>query len=249
MDLPDKKYKLIYADPPWSYDNKKMFGKFRNKKGFVNGGCESKYPTMDLNELISLDINKISMKDCILFLWGTTPMLPEAFELLISWGFKYKTAIYWRKIMSLGMGFWFRGQVELCLLGVKGNIRAFHSQKPNFIQTKVREHSKKPDQIYGMIEELGFEPKIELFEGQKPQISRRIKKFHEKTIRQPFLEITHKRNFKGTVVKGIIKRDFLSLNVPILHLEVSEFLSKRFPEIAVHLIRDLLGEIERPNNK
>ncbi|MBU0898666.1 MAG: hypothetical protein KKB03_04155 [Nanoarchaeota archaeon] len=86
---------------------------------------------------------------------------------------------------------------------------------------------------------------IKLFEGKKPLIARRIRKFHEKTIRQPYLEITQKRNFKGTPIKPIIKKDFLSLNVPILHLEVSEFLSKRFPEIAVHLIRDLLKEIEK----
>ena len=65
--------------------------------------------------------------------------------------------------MSLGMGYWFRGQVEVCLIGIKGNIKAFRSQKPNVIQTKVREHSRKPDEMYGIIEELELEPRIELF--------------------------------------------------------------------------------------
>ena len=86
---------------------------------------------------------------------------------------------------------------------------------------------------------------VSLFEGKRPQISRRIKKFHEKTIKQPYLEVTYKRNFKGTPVKPIIKRDFLSLGYPILHLEVSEFLSKRFPEIASQIIKSLLEEIEK----
>ncbi|MFH1444939.1 MAG: hypothetical protein ABIF08_00465 [Nanoarchaeota archaeon] len=93
------------------------------------------------------------------------------------------------------------------------------------------------------------DPKIELFEGKKPLIARRIKKFDEKTIKQPYLEITYKKNFKGTVIKNIIKKDFLSMNVPILHLEISEFLSKRFPEIAIHIIRNLLADIEADRKK
>jgi len=69
--------------------------------------------------------------------------------------------------MSLGMGFWFRGQVEVCLLGVKGKIKAFRCQKANFIQSRAREHSRKPDELYELIESLGFNPKIELFARKK----------------------------------------------------------------------------------
>jgi N6-adenosine-specific RNA methylase IME4 len=65
--------------------------------------------------------------------------------------------------MSLGLGYWFRGQVEVCFLGVRGNIKAFRSQEPNFIQTKARAHSQKPDHLYGIIETLNLNPKIELF--------------------------------------------------------------------------------------
>jgi len=71
-----------------------------------------------------------------------------------TWGFKYKTAIFWRKIMSLGMGFWFRGQVEMLLLGIKGKVKAFRCQKVNFLQTRVKAHSEKPIEIYEWIEQL-----------------------------------------------------------------------------------------------
>lgn len=156
IPFPDTKYKCILADPPWSYSNKKTGGD-------LTAGAESKYHTMELQDICEMDIQSISEKDSCLFLWATTPLLPEAFQVLSSWGFKYKSALYWRKIMSLGMGYWFRGQVEVCLFGVRGNLKAFHSQEPNFIQSKVRAHSQKPDHIYGVIERLDLNPKIELF--------------------------------------------------------------------------------------
>jgi N6-adenosine-specific RNA methylase IME4 len=84
-----------------------------------------------------------------------------------AWGFKYKTTIYWRKIMSLGMGFWFRGQVEVCLMGIRGDVKAFRCQKPNFIQSKVRAHSQKPEELWNLIEpeldKYKLSPRIELF--------------------------------------------------------------------------------------
>ena len=156
LELPNEKYKCILADPPWSYDNKKTGRDMKH-------GAEAKYPTMALEDICNMDVRGISKKDSCLFLWATTPLLPDAFEVLNAWGFKYKTAIYWRKIMSLGMGYWFRGQVEVCLLGTRGNLKAFRSQEPNFIQSKARKHSQKPDHLYGIIETLDLDPKIELF--------------------------------------------------------------------------------------
>jgi len=84
-------------------------------------------------------------------------------KVMNAWGYKYKTKIYWRKIMSLGMGFWYRGQVEELWLGIKGKIKAFRIQKPDFIETKARKHSQKPDEAYNLIEMSGLNPKIELF--------------------------------------------------------------------------------------
>jgi len=160
----NKQYKLIYADPAWSYDNKKTGGS-------MISGSESKYPTMPLEDIKNLPIKNISSKDSVLFMWATVPLLPEAFEVMKEWGFQYKTSIFWRKIMSLGMGFWFRGQVEVLLFGIKGKIKAFRCQKCNFIQSKVRKHSQKPNEVYGLLEEIsdkeGLNPKIELFARER----------------------------------------------------------------------------------
>lgn len=80
----------------------------------------------------------------VIFLWVTNPLLEEGMELLKAWGFKYKTMLTWRKIMSLGMGFWFRGQTEHILFGVKGKVKPFRMQVANFHQSKVGKHSQKP---------------------------------------------------------------------------------------------------------
>ncbi|GAI63912.1 unnamed protein product, partial [marine sediment metagenome] len=93
--------------------------------GSMKSGSAAKYPTMSLEELKQLPVQKIAAKDSILFLWTTTPLLDETFEIMKAWQFAYKTAIYWYKIKSWGLGFWFRGEVELCLLGIRGKVKAF----------------------------------------------------------------------------------------------------------------------------
>ena len=162
------KYKVIYADPPWSYKNKKT--------GRTNGnqpegsGAHTKYPTMSLDEIKALPIKNISEKNSILFLWATVPLLPEAFEVMESWGYRYKTMITWHKIMSLGMGYWFRGQTEHLLLGVKGNIKAFRQQVPNFYQSKALRHSEKPEYFRELIDKAIPESnRIELFARKKTE--------------------------------------------------------------------------------
>lgn len=160
MLFPTGNYKTIVADPPWQYRNK-------NTGGSMISGSNAKYPTLSLEEICNLPIPDISDKNCVLFLWSTTPLNDYAFEVMKAWKFQYKTKIYWRKIMSLGMGFWFRGQVEECLIGIKGNVKAFRCQKPNFIQSKVRNHSQKPEEFFQLIEpeieKYNLNPKIELF--------------------------------------------------------------------------------------
>lgn len=133
----------------------------------MNSGSASKYPTMALESIKNLRVSDIAHKDSVCFLWATVPLLPEAMEVLKAWGYKYKTALFWRKIMSLGMGFWFRGQMEILLMGVRGKIKAFRIQRVNFIQAKVRKHSQKPDEFRELIEITGLSPKIELFARQK----------------------------------------------------------------------------------
>ncbi len=157
-----KKYQIIYADPPWSYRNK-------NTGGSMKSGAIAKYPTMTTDEICQLPIRDITAKDSVLFLWATVPLIQDAFKVMEAWGYKYKTMLTWRKIMSLGMGFWFRGQTEHLLLGVKGKVKAFRIQKANFVECKVLKHSQKPQQFRDLIEMTGLNPKIELFARQKTE--------------------------------------------------------------------------------
>jgi len=159
-----KKYNILYIDPPWSYHNK-------NTGGSMKSGSAAKYSTLTMEEIYDLPVSQIADKDSVLFLWATVPLLPEAFSVMKKWGFKYKTAIFWRKIMSLGMGYWFRGQVELLLLGVRGKVKAFRCQKPNFIQCKVLKHSEKPEGFRQLIMKAASKirnpRRIELFATKK----------------------------------------------------------------------------------
>lgn len=158
LPFPDKKYSVIYADPPWEYKNK-------NTGGSMNSGASSKYPTMSIEEICNLPVGNICNNDAALFLWATVPLLNHGFDVLAAWGFTYKTSFVWRKIMSRGMGFWFRGQVEVLLLGIRGKVKAFRMQIPNFYQSSVAgmRHSQKPSRFYEIIEDTGLEPRIELF--------------------------------------------------------------------------------------
>jgi len=154
------KYQIIYADPPYSYRNKKTGGS-------MISGSEAKYPVMSIDEICALPIKRIADKNSALFLWVTCPMQREGMAIMDAWGYQYKTKIYWRKIMSLGMGFWFRGQVEELWLGIHGEVKAFRKQVPNFIQTKVLKHSEKPVEFRELIESVDLKPRIELFARQK----------------------------------------------------------------------------------
>ena len=157
-----QKYKLVYADPPYQYRNTTTG---RNN----TSGAASKYETISLEELCKYPIEKICEKKAALFLWCTTPLLPDGLTLMRNWGFQYKTTIYWRKIMSQGLGNYFRGQVEVLLVGTKGGLTPFYCQKANFIQTKVGKHSQKPEGIYELLELLDLNPKIELFARDRRQ--------------------------------------------------------------------------------
>lgn len=138
-----KKYNVIVADPPWAYRNK-------NTGGSMKSGANAKYETLTVDEVCALNIP--ADKNCILFLWITTPLMDEGFKVLKAWGFKYKTMITWRKTASLGLGYWFRGQTEHVLVAIKGNVKALRHQAPNFIEAKARKHSEKPEEFWELIE-------------------------------------------------------------------------------------------------
>lgn len=160
----DKKYSIIYADPPWRFCTYSDKGKGRS--------AERHYPTMPKDEIQKLPISRISAKDSVLFLWATAPCLIEAFELIRSWGFTYKTVGFtWikqcRKSEKLftGMGYYTRANAEYCLLATKGRVleRKSHSVS-SVIISHIREHSRKPDEARKRIVELfGDILRIELF--------------------------------------------------------------------------------------
>lgn len=158
-----KKYSIIYADPPWRY----------NQKG-VNGAAEKHYPTMSIDELCALPVAEISASDSVLFLWTTFPQLPSALQLIKAWGFSYKTVGFvWlkknRKSDSwlCGMGLWTRGNAEICLLATKGHPKRKAANVHQFIISPIREHSRKPDEAREKIVALmGDLPRIELFARQ-----------------------------------------------------------------------------------
>lgn len=156
-------YQIIYADPPWRYD----------QKG-VEGAAEQHYSTMSQEDICRLPIKSISAKDSILFLWATFPQLPAALQVISAWGFKYKTvAFLWlkknRKADSwfFGLGFWTRGNAEVCLLATRGHPKRKSANIHQFIISPIEAHSKKPDIVRDRIVELaGDVPRIELFARQ-----------------------------------------------------------------------------------
>lgn len=161
-----KQYNVIYADPPWRYEQRSL-----------QGAAEKHYPTMSIDELCALPVMSIAAKDCILFLWTTFPMIPEALRLIEAWGFKYKTvAFVWLKqnrkspTWFYGLGFWTRGNAEICLLAKRGSPKRQSASVHQFIISPIEEHSKKPDVTRERIVALmGDVPRIELFARQKTE--------------------------------------------------------------------------------
>ena len=168
IPFPNKKYQIIYADPPWSYQDKALAG---------NRGAGCKYPTQSAEWLNSLPVKDIADKDCILFLWVTMPKLNECFDLIKAWGFEYKTSAFvWvkrNKISStwfMGMGRWTRANAEICLLATKGKPKRINAGVHSIIDTPIERHSKKPDCTKDKIIKLcGDLPRIELFARQKTE--------------------------------------------------------------------------------
>lgn len=161
--MKSKKYQIIYADPPWEY---RLF----SRKG-TSRTAASHYDTMRLVDIYELPIYKIADKNCVLFLWATLPAIKEALHTIKFWGFDYKTVGFvWVKKNKKkdswfwGMGTWTRANAELCLIATKGNIKPISHSVHQIIDSKIREHSKKPDEVRKRIVELmGNLPRIELF--------------------------------------------------------------------------------------
>ena len=163
IPFPDKKYNIIYADPPWSFKTYSDKGKDRSP--------DKHYSVMSLQDIKDLPIQDIVDDNCILFMWVTFPLLKEGFEVIDDWGFTYKTVAFnWvkknKKTNSWfwGLGYWTRANAELCLLATKGTIKRQSASVHQVIDTPIERHSKKPDIVRDKIVELlGDLPRIELF--------------------------------------------------------------------------------------
>lgn len=160
-----RKYRTILADPPWQFQNRT--GKMAPEHKRLN-----RYGTLDMEAIKSLPVARIADEPAHLYLWIPNAMLPEGLEVMRCWGFSYKSNIVWHKVRKdggpdgRGVGFYFRNVSELLLFGVRGkNARTLAPGRTqvNFLATQKREHSRKPDEMYPIIEACSPGPRIELF--------------------------------------------------------------------------------------
>jgi N6-adenosine-specific RNA methylase IME4 len=151
--LPDGPFRVIVADPPWAYDKRPHDPGHRGA---------SPYPSMSLEDIKALPIAARAHSDAVLWLWTTNAHLPVAFEVVTAWGFVHKTILTWVKD-RIGVGDWLRGQTEHCLLTVRGKPTVVLTNQGTVIHGTCREHSRKPEEFYQLVETLCPGSKLELF--------------------------------------------------------------------------------------
>ena len=166
-----KKFSTILADPPWQFQNRT--GKVAPEHRRLN-----RYSTMTLEEIMALPVPDLATEVAHLYLWVPNALLPEGLSVMNSWGFSYKSNLIWHKIRKdggsdgRGVGFYFRNVTEMILFGVRGkNARTLPPgrRQVNFLASRKREHSRKPDEQYKIIESCSPGPYLELFaRGARP---------------------------------------------------------------------------------
>ncbi|MDR3557073.1 MAG: MT-A70 family methyltransferase [Syntrophobacteraceae bacterium] len=162
------RFGTILADPPWRFAN-------RTGKMAPEHKRLSRYGTLGLEEIFELPVNELLLAQSHLYLWVPNALLREGLEVMKKWGFSYKTNIVWYKVRKdggpdgRGVGFYFRNVTELVLFGVRGSLRTFKPGRTrvNIISTRKREHSRKPDELYDIIERCSPGPYLEMFARQK----------------------------------------------------------------------------------
>ncbi len=149
---PSGPFRCIVADPPWEY----------RESGGGNRVVSAHYPTMTTDDICALPVP--AADDAVLYLWATAPKLEEALRVLTAWGFRYKTHAVWDKEI-IGMGYWFRGQHELLLVGTRGKVKAPAQELrvSSVIRERRTVHSRKPELVQDMIERWFPGPRLELF--------------------------------------------------------------------------------------
>lgn len=154
-----KRFRVILADPPWRFETWSQLRQTR--------APAAHYAVMRLEEIKALPIARVAAEDSLLFLWATSPMLPEALDVMAAWGYAYRSGACWTKDKQ-GLGYWFRGQHELLLLGVRGKVPAPRPENrpSSWINAPRRAHSQKPDEAHAVIEQMATGPYLELFGRQ-----------------------------------------------------------------------------------
>jgi N6-adenosine-specific RNA methylase IME4 len=158
----DRRYAVLCADPPWHFE-------VYNEESGVERAAGNYYPTMSLDEICALPVLSLAAPDAILFMWTTAPHLQESFQVLAAWGFEYKTNAVWVKD-KIGLGYFVRNQHELLLVATRGDMPSPSpaNRPPSVISAPRREHSRKPDEAYALIEAMyPALPKLELFARQR----------------------------------------------------------------------------------
>ncbi len=166
-----REFKTVLADPPWQFQNRT--GKIAPEHRRLN-----RYETMTLDDICALPVAECVASTAHLYLWVPNALLPDGLRVLREWGFEYKSNIVWRKIRKdggsdgRGVGFYFRNVTELILFGVRGkNARTLDPGRTqvNYLESRKREHSRKPDEQYPLIEECSPGPFLEMFSrGTRP---------------------------------------------------------------------------------
>lgn len=164
LDKVEGPFSTIYADPPWRFQN-------RTGKMAPEHQRLLRYPTMTMEEILELPVNRLAASEAHLYLWIPNALIAEGLEVMKRWGFTYKTNLVWYKIRKdggpdgRGVGFYFRNVTELILFGVRGSMRTLQPGRTqvNLIPKRKREHSRKPDEIYDLIEDCSPGPYLELF--------------------------------------------------------------------------------------
>ena len=164
MSLGIEKFGTILADPPWRFYN-------RTGKMAPEHKRLSRYSTMSLQEIMELPVSQLALPKSHLYLWVPNALILEGIEVMKRWGFTYKTNIVWYKIRKdggpdgRGVGFYFRNVTELVLFGIRGQLRTLSPGRTqvNIMRSRKREHSRKPEQLYDIIEQCSPGPYLELF--------------------------------------------------------------------------------------
>lgn len=168
LEAVEQSFGTILIDPPWRFQNRT--GKVAPEHRRLH-----RYRTMSFDEIAALPVGDLAAPKSHLYLWTPNALLPEALKIMARWGFKYKTNLVWYKVRKdggpdgRGVGFYYRNVTELVLFGVKGNLRTLAPARSqvNILISRKQEHSRKPQQLYNVIEQCSPGPYLELFAREK----------------------------------------------------------------------------------